>query len=46
MKQGYHTWPDDPNPHPVGTVHKKKKPMAYDNINNLMSLLDILDKGK
>ena len=25
MKKGYHTWPSDGKPHPVGKKHKKKK---------------------
>ena len=25
MKPGYHTWPDNPNPHPVGDDHKEDK---------------------
>ena len=23
MEKGYHTWPDNPNPHPVGQKHEK-----------------------
>ena len=25
MKKGYHIWPENPNPHPVGMKHKGKK---------------------
>ena len=35
MKKGYHIWPYDSKPHPVGKTHKKQ-PMAYDNINTLI----------
>lgn len=28
-KKGYHTWPDNDKPHPVGKRHKKKSGKGY-----------------
>jgi hypothetical protein len=38
MKKGYHTWPSDSKPHPVGKKHKKKKEYADETINNIMKM--------